>query len=78
MRAKALDIKNWAETNLSPLAWKRIMYKTLPTFDEFGFQLNQLEMPAPNIELEGKLLHELIQNVYQIYKVKIPPELLYS
>ncbi len=76
MKANAIDIKNWANSNISPLAWKRIVLRTLPTFNEFGFELDQVETPESNLILEGKLLHTVFESVDELYRVEVPAQLV--
>ncbi|UXP31977.1 hypothetical protein N6H18_16655 [Reichenbachiella agarivorans] len=69
MKIKVITLKNWCNSNITPLAWQRIIIKILPQLREKGFELDELEEPAPDRlfqEEEFKLFSGALNALYNI------------
>lgn len=75
MKVKAIDFKNWANANLSPLAWQRIVLKALPVLKSSGLQLSDLSEPQPDLVLSNGALEALLEATETIYSAGIPEAL---
>ncbi len=75
MKVKAIDFKNWANANLSPLAWQRIVLKSLPGLKPSGLQLSDLTEPSADLVLANGALEAILESTEAIYNAGIPEAL---
>jgi hypothetical protein len=71
MTIAAINVKNWCNSELSPLAWKRIIMKALPYFREKGLSLTDLDDSESLIFDKNDI--EVVSNIlFEIYQVELP------
>lgn len=76
MKIKVLVLKNWCTKNITPLAWQRVIIKTLPQLREKGFELAQLEEPTPEMTFGEEEFGFFSGALDELYKISFPKEVL--
>ena len=69
MRIEAIKLKEWCDTNLSPVAWQRIIVKVSPQFRGSGLKLSDLLNPGPNVLLDDagfRIIKDAINDTYDV------------
>lgn len=66
-------LKDWANQNISPLAWQRIVMRKLPEMRQSGFYLHTLTDEA---ELKLDLIMILDSALGELYQEKFPSDIL--
>lgn len=72
MKARVVEVKDWCESNISPLAWKRVVLRSLPSLSEHGLDLDELENPKNTLILETKELKMILSAIDELYGIEIP------
>ena len=58
---KAIKIKNWCLENITPQSWSRIVLRTLPQLREHNLDLNEIENPGDDLELNEEVMQILAE-----------------
>ncbi|MEQ8548950.1 MAG: hypothetical protein RIC03_13625 [Cyclobacteriaceae bacterium] len=69
MKIEALKIKAWCDSNLSPVAWQRIVVKVSAEFRGTGLNIKNLTSPDPSILLDDnqyKIFKNAIEETYDV------------
>jgi hypothetical protein len=74
MKVSAKKIQNWCNEAISPLAWQRLIVKSLPALREKGLELASLMNPSEDLLLDEEALEVLNSSVTELYQVEIPSE----
>ena len=61
-------IKSWINTNASPFAWQRILFKLLPEFKKEGFFLHTIKDDSA---LSITLLEKISEALFDTYKLEL-------
>ena len=73
---KAVAIKEWCETNLTALAWKRVVLRSLPTLMDHNLEIDVIQEPSDDLLLTGEVLETFLESIADIYDVSIPETLI--
>lgn len=77
MKVSVLALKNWCTESITPLAWQRVVIKTLPDLrDNGGFSLEQLEDPDQSVEFKDKEISVINGALKDLYDLNIPDKIL--
>jgi len=74
--AKAIKFKNWCTQNISPQAWSRIVLKSIVEIRAAELNLDEVDNPNPNLELNESIMNALNQSLDDLYQLKIEAEVL--
>lgn len=67
---KAITIKNWCDTNISPLAWQRIVMKNLDAFKNMNLSIAELNNPTEAITIDQDLYDLIKKTIKEMYQVE--------
>ena len=73
---KAIKIKNWCLENITPQSWSRIVLRTLPQLREHNLDLNEIENPGDDLELNEEVMQILETAMEDLYQLKIDNEVM--
>ncbi|MGL1886347.1 MAG: hypothetical protein OCD76_07520 [Reichenbachiella sp.] len=76
MKIKVVTLQAWCNKNITPLAWQRIIIKILPQLREKGFELDELENPAPDRIFEDGEFKMFAEALTTIYNISFPKEVM--
>lgn len=68
MKIEAIKIKEWCDSNLSPVAWQRIIVKVSPQFRGSGLKLSDLLNPTEAVLLDDngyKIIKTAVEETYE-------------
>jgi hypothetical protein len=68
---KVIEIKNWCDQNLTPLAWQRIVMKNLDAFKANNLALSELNNPTPDIEISKEMVDAICVIIQDLYQVQV-------
>lgn len=71
MKIEATKIKAWCDSNLSPVAWQRIIVKVSPQFRGTGLKLSDLLNPTEAVLLDDKGYQIIKTAVEETYNVSM-------
>ncbi|MEM9897123.1 MAG: hypothetical protein AAF789_12210 [Bacteroidota bacterium] len=69
MKIEAVKIKEWCDSNLSPVAWQRIAVKVSPQFRGTGIKLGDLLNPNEAVLLDDeayKIVKSAVEETYDV------------
>ncbi|MEM8893402.1 MAG: hypothetical protein AAGC88_02420 [Bacteroidota bacterium] len=69
MKIEALKIKGWCDTNLSAVAWQRIIVKVSPEFRGSGLKLSSLLNPDATVLLDDAqygIIKKAVEETYEV------------
>ena len=61
-------IKSWINTNASPFAWQRILFKLLPEFKKEGFFFHTIQDDS---KLPTSLLKKISEALFDTYQIEL-------
>lgn len=67
----AKKIKVWCDENLSPLAWQRIVLRSVPDLDQ-SVQYEQLEEPYDDMIIDENTMIALNKAAESLYQTSLP------
>jgi len=71
MKIEATKIKAWCDTNLSTVAWQRIIVKVSPQFRGTGLSLAKLLNPDSSVLLDDEQYRVIKSAVEETYNVSM-------
>lgn len=69
-------LKTWISQNVSFYAWDRVVLRCLPTLRREGISLAEAMNPNPVSRVSRESLQAILQTLYELYQITIPPILL--
>jgi hypothetical protein len=76
MKIKILLLKTWSNKTITPLAWQRIVIKSLNEFRSMGHELRTLEEPNNEVTFGDKEYDIFAKSLKDLYDMKFPEEIL--
>lgn len=76
MKIKILLLKTWCNKTITPLAWQRIVIKSLNEFRGMGHELSTLEEPNNEVLFGDKEYAVFEKALNDLYDMKFPNEIL--
>ncbi len=64
---KVQDLQQWCEDELTPLAWKRALVRTLPAMRELGYDLDELQHPSDNLRINHAYYQLICATLSELY-----------
>ncbi|MEL7148697.1 MAG: hypothetical protein AAFO69_20150 [Bacteroidota bacterium] len=71
MKLEAIKIKEWCDTNLTVVAWQRIIVKVSPQFRGTGLTLTKLLNPDSSILLDDQQYRIIKSAIEETYDVNV-------
>lgn len=71
MKIEAKKVKLWCDTNLSPVAWQRIIVKVSPEFRGSGLKLSELINPGDIVLFDDQQYAVIKSAVEQTYNINM-------
>jgi hypothetical protein len=76
MIVSAEKIQNWCNENVSPVAWQRVVVKSLPQLRGFGFELSDLMSPVATLVLPEDAFIIIASCIEELYQIQLETELV--
>ncbi len=67
-------LKRWAEAELTPLAWSRVVIRLLPVLRDFGCDFSEIQKPTLDTRVEKDVFFLLIATIEEIYGRTYKPQ----
>ena len=67
---KVAKLKSWCENELTPLAWQRVLVRTLPALRKFGYELEALQYPNEEVRINKPYLRLICTTLSEMYSSK--------
>lgn len=67
-------LKRWAEAELTPLAWSRVVIRLLPVLRDFGCDFSEIQKPTLDTKVERDVYLLLIATIEEIYGRTYKPQ----
>lgn len=72
----ALKIKEWCDTNITPMAWQRIVMKNLDLFKAKGWGITEANSPNEAMVLDTAMITAIKNSIKEMYQMELPESLL--
>ncbi len=69
-------LKTWISQNVSFYAWDRVIVRCISTLRREGISLAEAMNPTPVSRASRESLQAILQTLYELYHITIPPALL--
>ncbi|MCU0439026.1 MAG: hypothetical protein MUC49_14100 [Raineya sp.] len=76
MIVSATKIQNWCNENISPVAWQRVVVKSLPQLRESGFELSDLMNPVATLVLSEDAFDIIASCIEELYQTHLEMNLV--
>lgn len=67
-RYKVRSIKNWCEEKLTPVAWARVLVRTLPILRDYGYDFTEMQNPKASTRIHHDYYLVIRATLIEIYK----------
>ncbi|MCS6794746.1 MAG: hypothetical protein NZ516_02175 [Raineya sp.] len=72
----ALKIKEWCDSNITPMAWQRIVMKNLDLFKAKGWGLTEANSPNASMVLDSAMVKAIKSSIREMYQMELPDSVL--
>ncbi|MDW8295507.1 MAG: hypothetical protein RMJ97_01365 [Raineya sp.] len=72
----ALKIKEWCDSNITPMAWQRIVMKNLDLFKAKGWGLTEANSPNASMVLDSAMVEAIKSSIREMYQMELPDGVL--
>jgi|GEM_PF-6584820 len=73
-RYRILPLKRRCETELTPLAWSRVVIRLLPVLRDFNCDFSQIQKPNAQTDVEREVYMLLLATIEEIYGKTFTPK----